>query len=142
MLWVIVHSLLRTYAAAHVAIACAVALQPELSHLSRGRSKSGIDRSRACGLTSIGGRPKALAPIDRRLMSNVSARSTIVGPAELTRGPHRVLGDRYTIQRMLELYQHDLSDIWDQDLDSQGVGYALDRYWDTEDFPLCRHRRR
>ena len=36
---------------------------------------------------------------------------------------------------MLELYQHDLSDIWDQDLDSHGeFGYALDRYWDTEGF--------
>ena len=36
---------------------------------------------------------------------------------------------------MLELYQHDLSDIWDQDLDSHGeYGYALDRYWDTEGF--------
>ncbi|HEY2190332.1 MAG TPA: GNAT family N-acetyltransferase [Caldimonas sp.] len=34
---------------------------------------------------------------------------------------------------MLELYQHDLSDIWDQDLDLHGeYGYALDRYWDTE----------
>ena len=36
---------------------------------------------------------------------------------------------------MLELYQHDLSEIWDQDLDSHGeYGYALDRYWDTEGF--------
>ena len=36
---------------------------------------------------------------------------------------------------MLELYQHDLSDIWDQDLDSHGeYGYALDRYWDSEGF--------
>ena len=31
---------------------------------------------------------------------------------------------------MLELYQHDLSDIWDQELDQSGeYGYALDRYW-------------
>jgi predicted acetyltransferase len=31
---------------------------------------------------------------------------------------------------MLELYQHDLSDLWDQDLDAHGeYGYALDRYW-------------
>lgn len=31
---------------------------------------------------------------------------------------------------MLELYQHDLSDIWDQNLDDQGqYGYALDPYW-------------
>lgn len=36
---------------------------------------------------------------------------------------------------MLELYQHDLSDIWDQDLDVHGeYGYALDRYWDTEGY--------
>ena len=34
---------------------------------------------------------------------------------------------------MLELYQHDLSDIWDQDLDCHGeYGYSLDRYWDEE----------
>ena len=38
--------------------------------------------------------------------------------------------DRLPIYRMLELYQHDLSDIWDQDLDAHGeYGYALDRYW-------------
>ena len=43
--------------------------------------------------------------------------------------------DRLPMHRMLELYQHDLSDIWDQDLDSHGeYGYALDRYWDTEGF--------
>ena len=31
---------------------------------------------------------------------------------------------------MLELCQHDLSDVWDQDLDDQGqYGYALDKYW-------------
>jgi predicted acetyltransferase len=43
--------------------------------------------------------------------------------------------DRLPIYRMLELYQHDLSDIWDQDLDSHGeYGYALDRYWDSEGF--------
>ena len=36
---------------------------------------------------------------------------------------------------MLELYQHDLSDVWDQDLDVHGeYGYALDRYWDTEGY--------
>jgi predicted acetyltransferase len=45
------------------------------------------------------------------------------------------LSDRLAIHRMLELYQHDLSDIWDQDLDTHGeYGYALDRYWDTEGF--------
>jgi predicted acetyltransferase len=38
--------------------------------------------------------------------------------------------DRLPLYRMLELYQHDLSDIWDQDLDVHGeFGYALDRYW-------------
>jgi len=31
---------------------------------------------------------------------------------------------------MLELYQHDLSDVWDQDLDGNGeYGYELDEYW-------------
>jgi predicted acetyltransferase len=40
------------------------------------------------------------------------------------------LDDRVPILRMLELYQHDLSDIWDQDLDIHGeYGYPLDRYW-------------
>lgn len=38
--------------------------------------------------------------------------------------------DRLPLFRMLELYQHDLSDIWDQDLDAHGeFGYELDRYW-------------
>jgi predicted acetyltransferase len=38
--------------------------------------------------------------------------------------------DRLPLYRMLELYQHDLSDIWDQDLDVHGeYGYSLDRYW-------------
>jgi predicted acetyltransferase len=38
--------------------------------------------------------------------------------------------DRLPIARMLELYQHDLSDLWDQDLDVHGeYGYALDSYW-------------
>ena len=37
---------------------------------------------------------------------------------------------------MLELYQHDLSDLWDQDLDVHGeYGYALDRFWSDPD---CR----
>jgi hypothetical protein len=36
-------------------------------------------------------------------------------------------GDRLPIFRMLELYQHDLSDIWDQEIDAHGeYGYALD----------------
>ena len=31
---------------------------------------------------------------------------------------------------MLELYQYDLSEIWDQDLDASGeYGYAMDRFW-------------
>lgn len=43
---------------------------------------------------------------------------------------HAALADQVPIRRMLELYQHDLSDIWDQDLDLHGeYGYALDRYW-------------
>lgn len=38
--------------------------------------------------------------------------------------------DRLLLSRMLELYQHDLSDFWDQDLDDRGeYGYALDRFW-------------
>jgi predicted acetyltransferase len=38
--------------------------------------------------------------------------------------------DRSALQRMLELYQYELSDIWDQDLDARGeYGYALDRFW-------------
>jgi predicted acetyltransferase len=40
------------------------------------------------------------------------------------------LDDRLALQRMLELYQYELSDIWDQDLDARGeYGYALDRFW-------------
>lgn len=36
---------------------------------------------------------------------------------------------------MLELYQHDLSDIWDQDLDAHGeYGYPLDKFWTN---PIC-----
>lgn len=42
--------------------------------------------------------------------------------------------DRLPIQRMLELYQYDLSDLWDQDLDAGGeYGYRLDRFWDSPD---------
>ena len=42
--------------------------------------------------------------------------------------------ERLPVYRMLELYQHDLSDIWDQDLDLHGeYGYALDRYWQRSD---------
>ena len=39
--------------------------------------------------------------------------------------------DRAPLQHMLELYQYELSDIWDQDLDEQGeYGYALDKFFD------------
>ena len=44
--------------------------------------------------------------------------------------------DRLPVFRMLELYQHDLVDIWDQDLDAEGCyGYSLDRFWQE---PACR----
>lgn len=44
--------------------------------------------------------------------------------------------DRLPLYRMLELYQHDLSDLWDQDLDLHGeYGYELDRYLGD---PLCQ----
>lgn len=46
-----------------------------------------------------------------------------------------VAEDRVPLARMLELYQHDLSDLWDQDLDAHGeYGYALDRYFGR---PTC-----
>jgi predicted acetyltransferase len=42
--------------------------------------------------------------------------------------------ERLPLYRMLELYQHDLSDIWDQDLDVHGeYGYSLDRFWHDTD---------
>lgn len=42
--------------------------------------------------------------------------------------------DRLPLYRMLEFYQHDLSDIWDQDLDLHGeYGYSLDRFWHDAD---------
>lgn len=41
--------------------------------------------------------------------------------------------DRLPLARMLELYQYELSDIWDQDLDAHGeYGYLLDRYWSNK----------
>jgi predicted acetyltransferase len=44
--------------------------------------------------------------------------------------------DRTPLQRMLELYQHDLSHVWDQDLDAHGeYGYSLDKYWSN---PACK----
>jgi hypothetical protein len=40
------------------------------------------------------------------------------------------LTDRLAFSRMLELHQHELSDVWDQDLDVNGeYGYVLDQYW-------------
>ena len=40
--------------------------------------------------------------------------------------------ERAPLFRMLELYQHDLSHIWDQDVDAAGeYGYALDRFWNA-----------
>ena len=50
---------------------------------------------------------------------------------EITRAS---LEDRLPVFRMLELYQHELSDIWDQDLDVHGeYGYELDRFWDGKE---------
>jgi predicted acetyltransferase len=47
---------------------------------------------------------------------------------------HATTADRPALARMLELYQHDLSDLWDQELDANGeFGYALDRYWQDPD---------
>ncbi len=41
--------------------------------------------------------------------------------------------DRLPLSRLLELYQHDLSDLWDQDLDLHGdYGYELDRFLHRE----------
>jgi predicted acetyltransferase len=38
--------------------------------------------------------------------------------------------DRAALGRMLELYQHELSDIWPQDLDEHGqYGYRLDKFF-------------
>jgi predicted acetyltransferase len=47
---------------------------------------------------------------------------------------HATAADRPALARMLELYQHDLSDLWHQELDANGeFGYALDRYWQDPD---------
>ena len=44
--------------------------------------------------------------------------------------------DRMVVFKMLELYQHDLSDIWDQDLDAHGdYGFMLDRFLHS---PSCK----
>lgn len=46
--------------------------------------------------------------------------------------------DRLPLSRMLELYNHDLSEFWPHDLDMHGeYGYELDRYWGKKDhFPF------
>ena len=64
---------------------------------------------------------------------------TVVGKPDVALlGPPQVRpagpDDRLPIFRMLELYQHDLSDIWDQDLNVHGeYGYPLDRFWSSPD---------
>lgn len=59
---------------------------------------------------------------------NSIADDLVVRPAALE--------DRLPITRMLELYQHDISDIWDQDLDAHGeYGYDLEKYWSS---PRCK----
>ena len=43
--------------------------------------------------------------------------------------------DRIPLHRMLELYQHDLSDHYPQEINDRGeYGYELDRYWND---PTC-----
>lgn len=40
--------------------------------------------------------------------------------------------DRLPLQRLLELYQHDISDVYDQDVDRHGeYGYPLDKYFSS-----------
>ena len=42
--------------------------------------------------------------------------------------------DRMPLSRMLELYNHDISEFWPHDLDIHGeYGYELDRYWAKPD---------
>jgi predicted acetyltransferase len=54
-------------------------------------------------------------------------------PAETIEIRNARAEDRPALQRMLELYQYELSDIWDQDLDAHGeYGYALDRFWSAD----------
>ena len=51
-------------------------------------------------------------------------------PAETIEIRSARVEDRPALQRMLELYQYELSDIWDQNLDANGeYGYVLDRFW-------------
>ncbi|MGL4604304.1 MAG: GNAT family N-acetyltransferase [Iodobacter sp.] len=54
------------------------------------------------------------------------------GNIELTDFEIRIAmaAERPVLFRMPELYQHDLSDVWDQDIDEHGeYGYSLDQYW-------------
>ena len=44
--------------------------------------------------------------------------------------------DRKPFAHMLELYQHDLSNIWDRDLRDDGTfGYALEKFFDPPECP-------
>ncbi len=44
------------------------------------------------------------------------------------------IADKVVLGRMLELYQYDLSDIWEQDIDRQGeYGYQLDQFFESTD---------
>lgn len=65
-----------------------------------------------------------------------AVRSTLAGFAAPFELRIATPADRPALQRMLELYQHDLSDLWDQDIDEHGeYGYALDLYGQR---PGCR----
>ena len=67
-------------------------------------------------------------------MSHVGRHTNLLPmPAPETVVRRAIVADRVPIFRMLELYQHDLSDIWDQDLGADGeFGYELNRYWSSE----------
>lgn len=59
------------------------------------------------------------------MLQNDDSQTVEFGPA--------TPADRLPLARMLELYQYELSDIWDQDLDVHGeYGYLLDRYWSNK----------
>jgi predicted acetyltransferase len=61
--------------------------------------------------------------------------STAISPVRSPTIARALPSERVLLQRMLELYQHDLSDIWDQDLDAAGeFGYPLDRFFGD---PTC-----
>lgn len=71
--------------------------------------------SQATGRTDLPATPRSAPTPPLRLRP--------VGPAEAL-----------PLGRMLELYQHDLSDLWDQDLDERGeFGYALERFLERRD---------